>query len=49
MFLTDDKIRLNIKLDMPEGYDGESGCPLVIVIHRSYGGEAYCRGGQDFE
>ena len=33
MFLTDDKIRLNVKLDMPEGYDGESGCPLVIVIH----------------
>ncbi|MBR2766370.1 MAG: alpha/beta fold hydrolase [Blautia sp.] len=35
MYLTDDKIKLNIKLDMPAGYDSASGakCPLVIVIH----------------
>ena len=31
MYLTDDGIKLNIKLDMPENHPGK--CPLVIVIH----------------
>lgn len=31
MYLTEDGIRLNAKLDMPEGHGGK--CPLVIVIH----------------
>ena len=31
MFITDDGIRLNAKLDLPEGYTGR--CPMVIVIH----------------
>ena len=31
MYIMDDGIRLNAKLDMPEGNDGK--CPLVIVIH----------------
>ena len=31
MYIMDDGIRLNVKLDMPEGNDGK--CPLVIVIH----------------
>ena len=31
MYITDDGIRLNAKLDMPDGH-GEK-CPLVIVIH----------------
>ena len=31
MFITDDGIKLNIKLDMPEGSPVK--CPLVIVIH----------------
>ncbi|MBE6908913.1 MAG: alpha/beta hydrolase [Ruminococcaceae bacterium] len=31
MFITDDGIRLNAKLDMPDGRSGK--CPLVIVIH----------------
>ncbi len=31
MFITDDGIRLNAKLDMPEAFGGK--CPLVIVIH----------------
>ena len=30
-YITDDGIRLNAKLDMPEGHGGK--CPLVIVIH----------------
>ena len=30
-YITDDGIRLNAKLDMPEGHGKE--CPLVIVIH----------------
>ena len=31
MFITDDGINLNVKLDMPE--NGAERCPLVIVIH----------------
>ncbi|MBP5726766.1 MAG: alpha/beta fold hydrolase, partial [Clostridia bacterium] len=31
MYITDDGIRLNAKLDMPENHPGK--CPLVIVIH----------------
>ena len=31
MYIMDDGIRLNAKLDMPEGVEGK--CPLVIVIH----------------
>ena len=31
MYITDDGIRLNVKLDMPDGYADK--CPLVIVIH----------------
>ena len=30
-YITDDGIRLNAKLDMPEGHGKK--CPLVIVIH----------------
>ena len=31
MYIMDDGIRLNAKLDMPDGFTGK--CPLVIVIH----------------
>ena len=31
MFIMDDGIRLNARLDMPEG--GAGGCPLLIIIH----------------
>ena len=31
LYIMDDGIRLNAKLDMPEGHGGK--CPLVIVIH----------------
>lgn len=33
MFIQDDGIRLNIKLDMPEGWQPGQKCPLVVVIH----------------
>ena len=31
MYITDDGIRLNAKLDMPEGQNGR--CPLAVVFH----------------
>lgn len=33
MFIQDDGIRLNIKLDMPTGWQPGQKCPLVVVIH----------------
>lgn len=33
MFIHDDGIRLNIKLDMPTGWQQGQKCPLVVVIH----------------
>ena len=33
MYIMDDGIRLNAKLDMPAGYREGQKCPLVVVIH----------------
>ena len=32
-YITDDGIKLHIKLDMPSDYDEGDKCPLAIVIH----------------
>ena len=32
-YIDDDGIKLHAKLDMPDGYEEGSKCPLVIVIH----------------
>ena len=33
MYIQDDGIRLNAKLDMPANYRSGMKCPLVVVIH----------------